>query len=280
MSPAIATTTSLHQMVDLAAEFHLDPAGWIQVFLALAAIILAVYLYFHDYRGNRTREQRRQTQLKRGILAALKHELEIDWHLLHHPRLLAEKESHPEYYDPTRQIFRYRDDAIMVALSKVESDVLLDSDLARQLLEVSQAVRFVNQQVEELMAFRFGSPEALAKATDLFRNHRTTWVDVVAGRKTAEKWSGPWFQELALRHWAIVNRGYWDKLLPSLTCARELVNPALEAAGLEPLHMPEYELAPADAEGVSTAQDVMSTGSSGSTLNQYFTSRSKSGSPQ
>mgnify|MGYP001067476901 CR=1 FL=1 len=246
-------------------NFANDPAGWAQVTLAGIAIVLAVVFYWCEYRrdkqkaeGERKKEQERKRKLKKAILSALKQELEMNWRLLHNPPLLQPKVYHPRYYDPTCQIFKYPDDAIGLALSRVESDVLLDPGLAQGLLAVRQAVRFVNQQVDELMAFRFGSPDTLAKASDFFRNDPNCIVKFASDANKIPKRLRPWFQELALRHWAIVNEGYWYRLRPGLMSVRPYVDAALQEVGLHPLKMTVPE------ESISTTiQGVISSGSPG-----------------
>lgn len=256
-------------------NFATDPAGWVQVILETIAIVLVVLFYVFDYRRGRQKaeeerkkEQERKHKLKKAILSGLKQELEMNWRLLHNPPLLDRKVYHPEYYDPTRQIFKYPDDAIGLALSRVESDVLLEPDLAQGLLRVRQAVRFVNQQVDELMAFRFGSPDMLAKASDLFRNNPDCIKKFASDTNKIPKWCRPWFQELALRHWAIVNEGYWSRLKPYLEAVQPNLDAALQEVGLPPLEMPERPV-PASVFEIGEAPPLSAWGgveSSGSTF--------------
>jgi len=206
-----------------------------------------VLFYFFDYRRGkekaeeeRKRDQDRKRNLKKAILSALKREIEMNWRYLRNsPSSLV---YHPEYYDPTRQIFKvYRDDAIVWALRTVESDVSSDTDLAHSLLAVSQAVQFVNQQIDELMAFRFGSPDQLARASRIVENTPNALANFASDDTSIPVHRRPWFMELARRNWAIVNEGYWYRLLPTLVVARPYLDKALEEIGLEPLEMPNLE---------------------------------------
>lgn len=227
-----------NDIVNLAGWGQLNLEG-IAIVLQAIAIFVAVSFYLYQY----WRDKRKVEGLKKAILAALKQEIEMNWRLLHNPPLLSPRVNHSEYYDPTRQIFKYPDDAIGLALSRVESDVLLDPDLAQGLLRVRQAVRFVNQQVDELMAFRFGSPDTLAKASDLFRNNPDCIYKFASDTNKIPKRYRAWFQELALRHWAIVNKGYRERLRPSLLSVQSYLDAALQEVGLSPLKMPEMPVA-------------------------------------
>ena len=134
----------------------------------------------------------------------------------------------------------------------------MDAELARTLLKVSYSIRFVNQQIDELMTYRFGSPERLAEASELVRRdagllHRFA----TASDKIKPKRLRSYFQELALRHWAIVNEGYWKRLKPSLEALRQPLDRALQQAGLDSLDMPGA----VDVYRVSTLFSITGTGS-------------------
>jgi len=229
--------------------FTPDLATRAQAIIELTALVLAILFYFFDYKRDKKKhqeeEQRRrkdQHDRKLSLLASLKQEIELNWTLLHNPALPVPHQYHPRYYNPTVQVFKYRDDAIVLALSQVESDVLLDAELAQTLLMVSYNIRFVNQQIDELMTYRFGSPERLAEASELVRRdagllHRFA----TASDKIKPKRLRPYFQELALRHWAIVNEGYWKRLKPSLEALRQPLNRALQQVGLGLLGMPRTD---------------------------------------
>lgn len=261
-------------------SFSSDPAGWAQVIVELLAmaigVVVAAAFYFCEYRRRKQEEVNRKRDLKSGVLAALRQELEMNWALLHNPPLPERNVYHADYFDPTRQVFKYRDDAIMMALSVVESDVLLRPDLGRRLLEASQAIRFVNQQIDELMAYRFADSAKLARVTQWVRHNYESLRAFPSGEGAIPATHRAWFQELSLRHWAIVNEGYWKRLLPALQTLGPAVSGLFQEAGLEPLEMRWREREP-----TTTAQIV---GSSGSGWPAYpdlagWTSMSKTGGP-
>jgi len=193
-----------------------------------------------------------------GILTRLKEEMELNWALLNNPPLPSSHHYHPEYYDPTRQVFKYRDDAIVSALSQVESGIHLDTELAEALLVASHSIRFVNQQIDELIAFRFSSADRLAEASNLVRQNPGLLEKFAAAPdKIKPKRLRPYFKELALRHWAIVNEGYWKRLKPSLEALRQPLNQALQQAGLGLLNIPGA----VDVDRVSTLFSVIRAGS-------------------
>jgi len=129
----------------------------------------------------------------------------------------------------------------MWTLGEVETDILLDYGLAQSLLAVSQAVRFLNQQIDELMAFRFGDPNKLARASLYVSNNPQSPRQFVLDETKIPAKHRAWFRELALRNWAIVNEGYWGRLLFTLVVAQPHLDKALEEIGLEPLEMPNLE---------------------------------------
>jgi len=193
-----------------------------------------------------------------GILTRLKEEMELNWALLNNPPLPSSHHYHPEYYDPTRQVFKYRDDAIVSALSQVESGIHLDTELAEALLAASHSIRFVNQQIDELMAFRFSSADRLAEASNLVRKNPSLLQKFAAAPdKIKPKRLRSYLKELALRHWAIVNEGYWKRLKPSLEALRQPLNQALQQAGLGLLNIPGA----VDVDRVSTLFSVIRVGS-------------------
>jgi len=260
-------------------DFHGDPAGWTQVIVEVLAIVVGVVVatlfYVFEYRGRKQAESSRKRELKRGVLAALRQELQMDWALLHDPPLPERDEYHAEYFDPTRQVFKYRDDAIMMALSVPESDVLLGPDLGARLLETSQAVRFVNQQIDELMAYRFADSAKLARVTQWVRRNYESLQSFPSDESAIPPAHRAWFQELSLRHWAIVNEGYWKRLLPALKALGRATDVLFQDAGLEPLEMRWLE-----AEVTTTTQFVSTSGSAFPapyTLGDHFTSSSKTG---
>lgn len=211
----------------------------LEIIIECVTLLLAILFYFLEYRSDKDKQRKRLKTINIGILASLKKEVELNWALLNHPPLLSRNHFHPQYYDPSRQIFKYRDDAIVLALSQVESDVLLDPELVQALLMVSYSIRFVNQQIDELMTYRFGSPERLAEASELVGKDRGLLDKFAADPDNIKpKRLRPYFKELALRHWAIVNKGYWDHLKPSLEALRQPLNRALQQAELEPVDMP------------------------------------------
>lgn len=224
-----------------------DLAGWLQVALEAMAILLVVLFYVFDYRRGKaiaeeekSKERQRKSNLKKAILSALKRELEMNWRYVHNSP--SSQVYHAQYYNPTHQTFKVcRDDAIMWTLGQVETDILLDYDLAQSLLAVSQSVRFVNQQIDELMAFRFGDPNKLARASRYVRDNPQSLQEFVLDETKIPAAHRPWFKELALRNWAIVNEGYWYRLLPTLVVVRPYLDKALEEMGLEPLEMPNLE---------------------------------------
>jgi len=106
--------------------FTADLATKAQTIIELAALVLAVLFYFFDYKRDKKKhqkeEQRRgkdQHNRKLSLLASLKQEIELNWTLLHNPALPVPHQYHPQYYDPTVQVFKYRDDAIVLALPSV-----------------------------------------------------------------------------------------------------------------------------------------------------------------
>jgi hypothetical protein len=196
-----------------------------------------------------------------GILIGLKKEIELNWALLNNPPLSSPRHYHPEYYDPTRQIFKYREDAIISALSQAESGGSLDTELTEALLAASHSIRFVNQQIDELMAFRFSSADRLAEASNLVRKNPSLLRKFAAAPdKIRPKRLRPYFKELALRHWAIVNEGYWKRLKPSLEALRQPLNRALQQAGLGLLDMPGAD----DVYLVNTPFSITGVGSASS----------------
>lgn len=245
-----------------------DLAGWVQVVLEVIAIVLVVLFYLFDYRRGKSRaeEERKKEResrsiLKKAILSALKREIEMNWRYVHNSP--PPEVYHANYYDPSRQTFKVcRDDAIMRALSMVESDVLSDPDLAQSLLAVSQAVRFVNQQIDELMAFRFGSPQLLSMASTFAKTNHKVLAEVASDEGKIQTMIPitlrAWFRELSQRNWAIVNEGYWNRLLLTLVVAKPHLDKAVEEIGLEPLEMPDLEkvlgmLASLATQAVSTS---------------------------
>ena len=174
-----------------------------------------------------------------GILIGLKKEIELNWALLNNPPLSSPRHYHPEYYDPTRQIFKYREDAIISALSQAESGGSLDTELTEALLAASHSIRFVNQQIDELLAFRFSSADRLAEASNLVRKNPNLLQKLAAApEKIKPKRLRSYLKELALRHWAIVNEGYWKRLKPSLEAVRQPLNRALQQSGISSLDLP------------------------------------------
>ncbi len=201
-------------------DMDCDIAGWAQVVLEGLALVLGLLYYFGEYRRDRNNR-------KKNVLASIRIELKQNWQYMNNPPLLPEEEYHPEYYDPTRQVFKYRDDAITAALC---SDIIssFDKELVEALLYVSQSVRFVNQQIDELMAFRFGSPEMLATAVAKVREDRKCLTKYAQSPGQIPKRFRDYLQELALRHWAIVNEGYWRRLRPAIEEATRQLPPALK----------------------------------------------------
>jgi len=162
------------------------------------------------------------------ILAPIKLELQLNWESLQATLLPIEPgKYHPEYYDPTRQLFKFRDDAITHALA----DPVLFSEIGeplaeKQLIVVSKHIRFINLQIDELLAFRFGDPVMLAEARAYVLKATQKWgkFPPPSKDKIPRKFRA-WFQELALRHWAIVNEGCHKRLALSLPEALNSVTP-------------------------------------------------------
>jgi hypothetical protein len=63
-------------------------------------------------------------------------------------------EAPSDFWDPSLQEFRMRDDACTYAVIEGQARLRLPAALFTVLLEVSAAIRFTNQQIEEVMAFR------------------------------------------------------------------------------------------------------------------------------
>jgi len=229
--------------------------------LAFLAFVSAIWFYFGNYKREERHRREDQHNRKISLLASLRQEIELNWALLHDPELPPRSDPDqcpPRYYNPTFQVFKYRDNAIVLALSQVESDILLDAELAQALLMVSYSIHFVNQQIDELMAYRFGSPERLAEASELVRKDTGLLEKFAADpNKIKPQRLRPYFRELALRNWAIVNKGYWDHLKPGLEALRQPLNQALQQAELEPVNMPvRQKVSPADTEA-SQSTDIV-----------------------
>jgi len=152
------------------------------------------------------------------ILAPVKLELQLNWESLTTILLSTEPvKHHPEYYDPTRQIFKFRDDAITQVLADPFLFNTLGEPLAEKLIVASKHIRFINLQIDELLAFRFGDPVMLAEARAYVFKATQKWgkFPPPSKNKIPRKFRA-WFQELALRHWAIVNEGCHRRLAISL----------------------------------------------------------------
>jgi len=153
-----------------------------------------------------------------NVLAPIKLELRLNWESLQATLLPIEPNVyHPEYYDPTRQLFKFRDDAITYALVDPFWCREAGETLAEKLIVVSKHIRFINLQIDELLAFRLGDPVMLAEARAYMSKATQKWgkFPPPSKDKIPRKFRA-WFQELALRHWAIVNEGCHKRLALSL----------------------------------------------------------------
>jgi len=161
------------------------------------------------------------------LLAPIKLELRLNWESLQTTLLPIEPDKyHLEYYDPTRQLFKFRDDAITHVLADpFLFNKLEEESLAERLIVVSKHIRFINLQIDELLAFRFGDPVMLAEARAYMLKATEKWgkFPPPSKDKISRKFRA-WFQELALRHWAIVNEGCHKRLALSLPEALRLLS--------------------------------------------------------
>lgn len=232
-----------------------DPAGWFQVALQVTFVIiiggvqiliggLTFWFYVFDYRVRKQREDRISRQQEKSLLTAISQELEENWRYLHNPPLFGPDTVYPEYFDPTRQVFKFRDDTVTAALAFRLPDIFLPSVLYDSLLRVSQSVRFVNQQVDELMAFRFGNPTQLARATRHHKDNPKCLEQFSQDPENIPDHLRTFFMELADRHQAIVKEGFWKRLKPSLEAAAEELNKVLRDKELPPLNLPSSASVP------------------------------------
>lgn len=169
------------------------------------------------------------------ILVPIKLELQLNWESLATLQSIELVKYHPEYYDPTRQIFKFRDNAITQALANPFLFSKLNESLTKKLIIVSKHIRFINLQIDELLAFRFGDPVMLAEARAYVSKATKKWgkFPPPSKNKIPRKFRA-WFQELALRHWAIVNEGCHKRLAISLPEALEALG-EFEGTNTNPL---------------------------------------------
>ena len=209
-----------------------DVAGWVQVAIELLALVLGLVYYFGEYKRDRCNR-------KKNALASIRLEISQNWWYLNNPPLppqTTKGKGHPGYYDPTRQVFKYHDDAITAVLC---SDIVseFDNKLVEALSCVGHSVRFVNQQIDELMSLRFGSPEMLSAAAAIVRADPGRLARFAKTPEQIPKQFRDYLQELALRHWAIVNEGYWRRLKPAIEEATRQLNPVLRGMRIEELSL-------------------------------------------
>lgn len=166
-----------------------------------------------------------EKKMTNNILAPIELELRLNWESLKSTLMPTEPiRWHPEYYDPTRQIFKFRDDALTYALVRPQLFAQLEMPLAEKLIVVSKHIRFINLQIDELLTFRFSDPTMLSGARAYMLKATKKWGKFPPpSRDKIPRKFRAWFQELALRHWAIVNEGCHKRLKLSLPQALELL---------------------------------------------------------
>jgi len=168
--------------------------------------------------------------MNNNVLAPIELELRLNWESLKGTLIPIEPiKWHPEYYDPTRQIFKFRDDALTYALARPYLFNQVGMPLAEKLIVVSKHVRFINLQIDELLAFRFNDPTMLSEARAYMLRATKKWGKFPPpSRDKIPRKFRAWFQGLALRHWAIINEGCHKRLGRSLPEALNLIQDTKE----------------------------------------------------
>lgn len=193
-------------------------SGGLQFLAILIALLSILFAWIY--------ENRKKYHEKRNLLEAIK--LELDFNKKWIEDLIPQGEDAVRYYDPTRADFRLRDDAITYAITNGQSILLSEQQLIKHLINVSHAVRFVNQQIEEQTMVRFSSPEFFSKMSSLVINNPKIVFNWYRDKNTIPNDLKEYADELHLRHQAINDNGFWRQLKPALQSTIPLINKIID----------------------------------------------------
>ena len=209
----------------------------------IVAVAVAVFVFL----GERIWDYQRRKEIKRGILSALREEFVHNFRALMLEDLPPSQErSEPKLYDdrlldPFSARFKLPDVALKSAITSGAYGVALPEELLKKLVLLNANIGLVNQQAEELLLHRLSSPSMAGAACRTLRSRSLQqgqtklFKDVRLSRLSFPNGLLDWWQELAHRHWAIVNEGYHKRLFPAFRQVEEVLNQALKEASIDPL---------------------------------------------